>query len=96
MCPPYLFQSSVIHLLSNIAALWFVGGFFENYVGRIKLVIIFVIGLIIPGCLLALIYPDGLHYGASPAIVAVRDQYDVGFEIDENALKLKGSPIPTY
>jgi hypothetical protein len=30
------------------------------------------------------------------AIVAVRDQYDVRFEIDENSLKLKGSPIPTY
>ena len=63
-------QSSVIHLVANIAALWFVGGFFENNVGRIKLVIIFIIGLIIPGCLLALIYPDGLHYGASPAIFA--------------------------
>ena len=63
-------QSSVIHLLANIAALWFVGGFFEKHVGRIKLVIIFVIGLIIPGCLLAHFYPDGLHYGASPAIFA--------------------------
>ena len=63
-------QASVIHLLANIAALWAVGGFFENYVGRIKLAVIFVIGLIIPGCILALIYPDGLHYGASPAIFA--------------------------
>lgn len=63
-------QSSVLHLAANIVALWFVGGYFENYVGRIKLVIIFAVGLILPGCFLALLYPDGLHYGVSPAIFA--------------------------
>ena len=63
-------QSSVIHLLANISALWFVGGFFEEKIGKLRGVIIFIIGLILPGCLIGIIFPDGLHYGASPAIFA--------------------------
>lgn len=64
-------QASVIHLLANSIALWFVGGFFEKYVGKTKLIIIFLVGLIIPGSGLAFLFPEGLHYGASPAIFAL-------------------------
>ena len=63
-------QSSIIHLLANITALWFVGGFFESNIGRLKGVILYLIGLILPGCLLIVIYPNSLNYGASPAIFA--------------------------
>lgn len=63
-------QSSIIHLVVNVVALWIAGGFFENNVGRIKLLAIFVIGLILPGCILVLIFPNDLYYGASPAVFA--------------------------
>ncbi len=61
-------QTSIIHLLANIIALWYIGGFFEEYVGRLKYIIVFTLGLIIPGILLLLIYPNAHIYGASPAI----------------------------
>ena len=63
-------QTSIIHLLANVIALWYIGGFFEKYFGRLKFLIVFVIGLIIPGALFLLIYPNAHIYGASPAIFA--------------------------
>ena len=63
-------QTSIIHLLANIIALWYIGGFFEKHFGRLKFITVFVIGLIIPGALLLVIYPNAHLYGASPAIFA--------------------------
>ena len=63
-------QTSIIHLLANVIALWYLGGFFEKYFGRLKFFVVFVIGLIIPGALLLVVYPNAHIYGASPAIFA--------------------------
>ena len=63
-------QTSIIHLLANIIALWYIGGLFEESIGRLKFVLVFAVGLIIPGILLLVIYPNAHIYGASPAIFA--------------------------
>ena len=63
-------QTSIIHLLANIIALWYIGGLFEESIGRLRFLLILAIGLIIPGILLLVIYPNAHIYGASPAIYA--------------------------
>ena len=63
-------QASVIHLLANIIALWYIGGFFEEFIGRLRFFLVFASGLIIPGMLLLVIYPNAHIYGVSPAIYA--------------------------
>lgn len=63
-------QTSAWHLAANIYGLWDVSLYLEKKIGTIRFVIVYHIGLIVAGIILIVLYPNGLHYGASPAIFA--------------------------
>lgn len=63
-------QTAVWHLVANLYGLWYVSLYLEKKIGTIWFVMVYHIGLIVAGIILIVLYPNGLHYGASPAIFA--------------------------
>ena len=51
-------QTAMIHLVVNVIALWYIGGFFEEYISRLKFVMIYIIGLVSSGIGLLLLDPN--------------------------------------
>lgn len=62
------FQPAVWHLLANAFALWYVGLYMEKVISSLRFIIIYHIGLIVSCAVFLLLFPNGLMYGASPAI----------------------------
>lgn len=63
-------QTAALHLIANLLGLWYVSLYLEKKVGTIWFVLVYHIGLIVAGIILIVLYPNGLQYGASPAIFA--------------------------
>ncbi|SDB68865.1 rhomboid family intramembrane serine protease [Butyrivibrio sp. INlla16] len=61
-------QPAIGHLLANVYALWYVGLYLEKALGLTRLFVIYHVGLIVPCAAFLFIFPNGVMYGASPAI----------------------------
>ena len=63
---------AIWHLAGNVCALWYVGAYLQKAIGTVRMVIVYHCGLIAACAAFLLIFPDGLIYGASPAIYCCR------------------------
>lgn len=63
-------QTAIWHLLANALGLWYVGLYLEKKIGILRFMLVYHIGLVIAGIAILVFYPNGFHYGASPAIFA--------------------------
>ena len=59
---------AIWHLAGNVCALWYVGAYMQRAIGTVRLVVVYHCGLIAACAAFLLIFPNGLMYGASPAI----------------------------
>ena len=71
-CSPRMFlHSGILHIAFNMWALWIVGGFMEQAVGRTKFVILYFISGFAGSVLVLVAAPDSVVVGASGAIFGV-------------------------
>lgn len=60
----------ILHLLANLLAIWYVGNLLVSFFGKIKFLLLYHIGLILPAIFWIAVFPNDSIVGASPAIFA--------------------------
>ena len=86
---------AIWHLAGNVCALWYVGAYMQRAIGTVRMVVVYHCGLIAACAAFLLIFPNGLMYGASPAIYCCLGMMATWFlrdrSLSDNFRNIRGS-----